>query len=520
MRRAKDCSTLKAISEKAQQLSLFAMPVLVPVTSQMTCQDKKSTCKDSTQAPKSLPTLEVASTSKEKGCSPYWNDLCAAISSQLLLPTKTDLQDLALTSFDTWLNSTVEKSWFSINLHTLRSKNLSPIFSQSLQSLVQESMDLGDTVVKSKKIRLFLTKQQEKQIEQWFGAGRFVYNRTIEYLKQPGTKAQWKEIKTGILSALPEWCDNTPYQIKSIAVRDACIAVRSAKEKYRSVGSSSNMKFKSKKNPVQSCYIPKAAVLPDGIYYTKLGKIRYGENLPESFGDCRLVRRYGRYYLCLPIEAQRIVGENQARVVALDPGVRTFLTFLSEDSFGKLGDGDNLVIQRLCFRLDDLISRMSKASKAKKKSMQVAADRLRRKITSKIDELHHKAARFLVDNFDVILLPTFETSQMALKATRRIKSKSVRQMMSFAHYRFKQFLKHKAYEAGKIVLDVCEAYTSKTVSWTGEIVGNLGGAKTIKSKDGRMMDRDINGARGIFLRAVVDTPLLGKSLNNYFVSES
>lgn len=191
----------------------------------------------------------------------------------------------------------------------------------------------------------------------------------------------------------------------------------------------------------------------------------------------------------------------------------------SEDSFGGIAVDDNLIIQRMCFRLDDLISRMSKASAKKRKSMRVAADRLRRRITNNIDELHHKAARFLCDNFDVILLPTFETSQMVTKAKRRIRSKSVRQMMSFAHYRFKQFLKHKAFETGKMVIDVCEAYTSKTVSWTGEIV-NVGSARNIKSNDGRKMDRDVNGARGIFLRAVVDTPLLRKSLNNHFVSES
>jgi putative transposase len=29
------------------------------------------------------------------------------------------------------------------------------------------------------------------------------------------------------------------------------------------------------------------------------------------------------------------------------------------------------------------------------------------------------------------------------------------------------------------------------------------------------MDRDLNGARGIFLRALVDTPLLRDSLNLY-----
>lgn len=131
---------------------------------------------------------------------------------------------------------------------------------------------------------------------------------------------------------------------------------------------------------------------------------------------------------------------------------------------------------------------------------------MRQKVRNLIGELHRKVGYFLVKNFDGILLPRFETSQMALHGARRLRSKSVRQMMSFAHYRFKQFLKHKAFEFGKLVIDCCEAYTSKTVSWTGEIVQNLGGRKTISSADGRKLDRDLNGARGIFLCALVETP--------------
>ena len=87
-------------------------------------------------------------------------------------------------------------------------------------------------------------------------------------------------------------------------------------------------------------------------------------------------------------------------------------------------------------------------------------------------------------------------------------------MLNWSHYRFKEFLKHKAFETSTIVIDCCEAYTFKTVSWTGELVHNLGGGKVIKSKiDNRVMDRDQNGARGIFLRALVDTPSLKDSLS-------
>ncbi|WP_287314783.1 hypothetical protein [Moorena sp. SIO1G6] len=78
--------------------------------------------------------------------------------------------------------------------------------------------------------------------------------------------------------------------------------------------------------------------------------------------------------------------------------------------------------------------------------MRKAVRRMIIRIQNLIDELHHKAARFLVDNFDVILLPTFETSQMSKKGNRKLGSKTARNMLTFAHYRFKEFLKHKAKE--------------------------------------------------------------------------
>ena len=323
---------------------------------------------------------------------------------------------------------------------------------------------------------------------------------------------------------MPEWSKDIPYQIKSIAIKDACTAVKEAKKKYKQTGQINKVKFRCRRDKIQSCYIPKSAVTNKGIYHTKLGSIRFTEKLPIEIGDCRLVSHLGITYLSVPHEVQRSSSENQGRVVALDPGVRTFMTMFSETSFGWLGNHDIGRIQRLCYYLDDLISRTTKVDAKKRYRMRKAADKIRFKIRNLVDELHHQIASFLVDNFDIILLPTFETSQMAIrkrtahgeetspcgrsKLSRKIRSKTVRQMLTFSHYRFKQFLKHKAFEAGKLVLDVNEAYTSKTVSWTGEIIHNLGGRKKIKSSDGRIMDRDLNGGRGIFLRSLVDIPSL------------
>ncbi|WP_366558027.1 helix-turn-helix domain-containing protein [Okeania sp. SIO3B5] len=91
-------------------------------------------------------------------------------------------------------------------------------------------------MTKSKKIRIYLNAEQRRKVRQWIGTARFVYNKTVEYLQQEGTKANWKKIKGGILKSLPDWSKSIPFQIKSIAIRDACIAVREAKKKYKDTG--------------------------------------------------------------------------------------------------------------------------------------------------------------------------------------------------------------------------------------------------------------------------------------------
>lgn len=509
IKQGKGCTTSIPTSTVQLEPLPFATVESVPVSKKMTFKDKSNTCNPNTLKQKSSLISAPDSTLKEKDCVPYWTDYCFEISSRLLLPVGIDYADLDLSLYSIWLNKTVDKSWFSTKMFTVRKLNSQPIFSQLSTSSLVECTDLENIVKKSKKIKIFLNPQQKAIIKKWFGVSRFVYNQTIEYLKEPENKANWKAIKTGILNSLPDWCSCVPYQIKSIAIKDACQAVSKAKKDYNQTGKFNNCRFRSRKAIIQSCYIPKSAINEKGIYYTKLGHLKYGESLPENILDSRLVWAYGDYYLTIPVVLKQYKSENQGRVVALDPGIRTFQTFFSENSFGEIGNGANLKVQKLCFKLDALVSKISQAKCKQKRRLKKAANRLRCKIKSLIDELHKKTAKFLVDSFDFILLPTFETSQMSKKAKRRIRSKSVRQMLTLSHYKFKQFLKHKAFEYGKKVFDVNEAYTSKTVSWTGEILQKLGGSKVVTSKiDGRSMPRDLNGARGIFLRALVDTPSL------------
>jgi putative transposase len=306
------------------------------------------------------------------------------------------------------------------------------------------------------------------------------------------------EIKKYATKLLPSWTKTVPFQIKGIAIRDAHNAFWAAKGKP---------KFRSRKATLQSCFIPRSAITSKGIYSRISGKgLIFKESLPDEVLDSRLTFQYNQWFLSVPSKITRRVAESQGHgIVALDPGVRTFQTFFSETSAGHIGHYDIGRITRLCYYLDDLISRTSKASKKCKKSMRLAQGRIRLRIKNLVKELHHKTAYFLVNNFDVILLPTFESAKMSSK-TGKLYSRSARQLLTWSHYKFKMILKNKALEFGKTVIDVCEAYTSKTVSWTGELV-NIGRSKVIRS-NGIKLDRDLNGARNIFIRSLGDSPAL------------
>ena len=360
-------------------------------------------------------------------------------------------------------------------------------------------------------------------MRRWFGAARYAYNQTDELLTgEDAPPAVKTKIRDLILPTLPSWHRSAPREVLVGAIFDACRAVSAAKKfnsklardktkGHRQGEDFARVRFRSRKNPRQTFTVQANCVSSGGIYRTKIGDIKMAEELPvpENRNICRLTLRYGQYHLAVPYDEklppQR---ENQARVVALDPGVRSFLSWYCADSVGKIGEGAFFRIQRLCERLDNLLSRAAKSPARRRRNMRRAAGRMRIRIENIIAELHRQAARFLVSKFDVILLPTFETAEMVERGRRRIRSKTVRNLLSLAHFRFGMFLRHKAAEHGVTVISVNEAYTTKTVSWTGELLADVGGASVITGSDGERMDRDYNGARGIYLRALGDTPAL------------
>ena len=134
-------------------------------------------------------------------------------------------------------------------------------------------------------------------------ASRWSYNLTVEIL-QSGVPAVWQHIAAMVMSELkelhPEW-QSVPYQVKRTAVRDACRAMSNVKRFNRQLATDqanglrmdqdrAELRFRSRKNPRQSCYIPDNAVTEHGTYHTILGPLRMAEAIPAGQKECRLVK--------------------------------------------------------------------------------------------------------------------------------------------------------------------------------------------------------------------------------------
>jgi putative transposase len=174
------------------------------------------------------------------------------------------------------------------------------------------------------------------------------------------------------------------------------------------------------------------------------------------------------------------------------------------------GEGDMSQVFVLCRQADQIQSKISK--KRATWSLRRAYHRKLRKIKDKIKECHNKLALFLCENYRVVLIPKFQVSQMVKKHNRKIRSKTVRQMCCWSHYAFREALKNKSalFPWCKIV-EVGEAYTSKTCEECGTLHQKLGGNKIFKCpKCNHTADRDLHAAKNILLRYITRENLLSE----------
>ena len=71
------------------------------------------------------------------------------------------------------------------------------------------------------------------------------------------------------------------------------------------------------------------------------------------------------------------------------------------------------------------------------------------------------------------MIPIFNAHLMSRSGSRKIRTKTVPGMMSWAHGKFRETLKSMCDKKGKVMINPSESYTSKTCSSCGWIDENL-----------------------------------------------
>jgi putative transposase len=526
-------------------------------------QIKKMISKDKLNIYKNiiLPTklsqiLDQVSISKEKVLKPFWTSHIKDLSKKLWLPIKTDCADLDSNSLNTFYNhKAMPKSWFSTKQLLPQKKKWLKTCSKLSPFSVQESMDSVNTTKKSKTIKLYPNSQQKKILKQFVGVYRYYYNKAIEYINhlprektyefiennkgkyilldneyiyvgklgsynlkyslipKYTTDKKGKTVKINQTSMItirkdlkknvPEWAKEIPSHLIDYAIKEASNAFSNSMAKFKKDKKRFNLKYKSKKNSVretiqiEKCYFSKRE---NTIFKTFLGKhIKSSEsfkNLNKLDATLTYHRRLGTWTLNIPYDKKRKKVNQTDNMCALDPGIRTFMTMYSPTEVVQFGTDASEKMYKISKEMDIIQSSMTNTNHLRKRDLIKALHRKIKKIQNMKNDLHWKTINYMTNKYKKIILPRFETSIMVRNLTHEMS----RKMCTFSFYKFKSRFIEKCIDKGVELIIGTEEYTTKTCTNCGNIK-NVGNAKIYNcSNCKKEIERDINGARNIYLK--------------------
>jgi len=216
--------------------------------------------------------------------------------------------------------------------------------------------------------------------------------------------------------------------------------------------------------------------------------------------ECKILyeRKTNKYTLLVPekVDTNHIVHKKE--FISLDPGIRTFMTGLSENEVIKIGDNCQSKIKKLLKKTDRL-----EAYKVQNKKIRKQLCNTRFKLKNLIADLHWKSINFLTNNYKTILIGDLSVKGITNKKTSVLNKITKRIGVALSFYTYRQRLKYKCSINNCIYMEVNEKYTSKMCSNCSHYNENLGNNKIYNcSRCKTTFDRDVNGCRGICLKMI------------------
>ena len=344
------------------------------------------------------------------------------------------------------------------------------------------------------------------------GTTRFVYNKALDSLKKKESPYNFYKLRNKFVTAknnlsIKEWELETPKDIRAGAMKDLVSAYKAAMTNLERRNISGFKLGRRTRKKETSISIPKSAIKLNGnklTIYSRygLGPIHVSKDRSLSSlnleHDCRLGIKNGDWHLYVPVKVKvRKKKSKFGSTCALDPGVRKFQTIYSQEMVTKIPI-EKEIIKKYQNKLDILNSLRNKKI-IKRNHYTRRQKRTYKKISNLIDDLHFKTIDFLSKHYDSVIIPIFESQEMVMKNRNR---NCNRNLLQLKHYRFKERLKDKFDLIERTgVIECTEEFTSKTCTRCGVINNSLGSSEFFKCAScGLEIDRDINGARNIYLK--------------------
>ena len=125
---------------------------------------------------------------KERVCQPFWKPAYKDVSEMLSLPIGTDFAGLGSSCLRNWSQEQeVKSSSLTIQMTKLQNKSLQKTFCPSFMSSLVDKWEKDPMPIvklKTLQIKIYPTIQQKVVLNEFIDTSRFVYNRTLEYIKK------------------------------------------------------------------------------------------------------------------------------------------------------------------------------------------------------------------------------------------------------------------------------------------------------------------------------------------------
>jgi transposase len=420
------------------------------------------------------------------------------------------------------------------NINFIDNKNISGInFKKSEHKLINTKLNLvsddlfkgkkkKDVLVKTIKVLLLPNEKQKQLLVNWMDAWIVMYNKVISIIKDERKQQSIvnnKPLKYNEMNLDNLKLNKLKYDLnsfKSSLVKktkidshtlDYCIKdVLSSLDSSISNLNNGNCKKtrlrflkKNKESKIIKIENNGSTITDKSFCTSKIGK--FIKTIPnvnlKKTGEGTCIIHYKNNKFTILFKKKKLTIKKhlikQQKVIALDPGHRTFLSGLSNEHLIEIGNNVDKKIKRELLKIDKI-----KTLKIKNKRRKLL--KREKDLNNYINNLHWQTINYLTNDYNHILLGNYSTKSMVESEDVNKMNKRIGSTLRF--YQLREKLKYKCI-LKSCNLGIVDEYNTTKACSNCSTLNDIGSSKEYNCKNcNKKYPRDINSSKNILLRGI------------------